>query len=142
MSSETQSSRGRGGQGSARATLIGVLAAIATVLALPVGIMNPEIRCAVGLDACDTALMAVPIPIDDACRWAYPGKARGQWTGRGYGIVCLDAQGTSLGGFSDESGHSLNDWCADPDHTAGNPTLRQARVVPGDPSSWQCVPIA
>jgi serine/threonine protein kinase len=79
---------------------------------------------------------AVPIPINQACAWAYPGQASGSWSGSGYSIVCLDANGQSLGGFPDGSGHSLNDWCADPSHTDGNPTLIQAKLTSS--GGWIC----
>jgi hypothetical protein len=59
------------------------------------------------------------IELNAACRWAYPGRASGNIIGSGYNIVCLDGNGQSLGGFPDSSDYSLNDWCADPDHTDG-----------------------
>jgi hypothetical protein len=79
----------------------------------------------------------VPIPLDAACEWAYPEQATGVTNGSGYNIVCLDASGQSLGGFPDGSGHSLNDWCADPSHTQGY-ELRQAYLSSG----WVCTLIS
>lgn len=76
----------------------------------------------------------VPIPLDAACEWAYPGQATGVTSGSGFNIVCLDGSGQSLGGFPDGSGHSLNDWCADPSRTQGY-ELRQAYLAS---SGWVC----
>jgi hypothetical protein len=84
---------------------------------------------------------AVPIDIGSACKWAYPNRANGSWTGGVYNIQCLDSSGSILGGFNDGSGHSLNDWCADPAHTDGNSDLRQAMPATNSPTSWQCIPI-
>jgi hypothetical protein len=79
----------------------------------------------------------VPIPLSAACEWAYPGQATGKTSGGGYNIICVDANGNSLGGFPDNSGHSLNDWCASPDHTDGM-DLRQADLTA---SGWVCAPV-
>lgn len=79
----------------------------------------------------------VPIPISDVCRWAFA-EATGQWTGDTQSIECLDANGKSIGDFTDGTGHSLNDWCSDPDHTAGNSRLIQARAIDESPESWAC----
>lgn len=57
------------------------------------------------------------IPFDAACRWAYPGRATGQFSGSSYTIVCLGLGRRPLGGFKGD--HSLNAWCADPNHTNG-----------------------
>jgi hypothetical protein len=70
-----------------------------------------------------------------ACTWAYPGQASGNTGGSAYSIVCLDPSGQSLGGFPDGSGHSLNDWCADPKHTQGYSGLNQAALTS---SGWVC----
>lgn len=80
----------------------------------------------------------VPIPLDAACEWAYPGQATGVTSGSGFNIVCLDGGGQSLGGFPDGSGHSLNDWCADPSRTQGY-ELRQAHLAS---SGWVCTLIS
>jgi hypothetical protein len=71
--------------------------------------------------------------------WAYPDQASGNWNGSGYNIVCLDTNGQSLGGFPDGSGHSLNDWCADPAHTDGDPTLIQAKLQSS--GGWVCTTV-
>ena len=76
----------------------------------------------------------VMIPMDTACKWAYPGRATGIVTGSGDDIVCLGTNGKSLGGFPDGSGHSLNDWCASPAHT-DEMNLIQAKLTP---SGWAC----
>lgn len=81
---------------------------------------------------------AVPIPLAQACKWAYPGQATGAISGSGYNIVCLAANGQSLGGFPDGSGHSLNDWCADTSRTDGY-SLPQAKLTP---SGWVCTVIS
>jgi hypothetical protein len=84
---------------------------------------------------------AVPIDIGKACMWAYPNNSNGRWTGSVYSISCLSSSGSVLGGFQDGTGHSLNDWCANPAHTGGNPNLRQAQPGNDSPGSWECVPI-
>ncbi len=84
---------------------------------------------------------AYPIDIGKACKWAYPHRASGRVEGTAEAITCLDGAGKSLGGFDGDSGHSLNDWCADPAHIGGNSGLRQAEATSGSPTSWQCVPI-
>ena len=81
---------------------------------------------------------AVAIPLAAACKWAYPGQATGSTSSSGYTVTCLDASGQSLGGFPDGSGHSLNDWCADPNHTQGDPNLIQAKLTP---SGWVCTTV-
>ena len=53
--------------------------------------------------------------------------------------MCLDADGQPLGGFPDYSGHSLNEWCADPSHTDGNPNLIQAKMTPD--GGWICTTV-
>jgi hypothetical protein len=82
-------------------------------------------------------LNSVPIPLSAACKWAYPGLATGSTSGSGYDVVCLDANGRSLGGFPDSSQHSLNDWCASPDHT-DEMDLGQAKF---NGTSWVCAPV-
>jgi hypothetical protein len=77
---------------------------------------------------------SVPIQLTAACEWAYPGQASGNTSGSGYNVVCLDADGQTLGGFPDSSDHSLNDWCADSHHTDGM-DLRQAELTP---NGWAC----
>jgi hypothetical protein len=62
-------------------------------------------------------LRSSAIPMDAACKWAYPGQASGEISGSDYSIVCLGNSGQVLGGFS--GSHSLNAWCADPSHTSG-----------------------
>lgn len=78
--------------------------------------------------------LAVVIPMDRVCNWAYPGQATGSVVGSGYNIVCLGIGGQVLGGFPDASGHSLNDWCADSRHTDGM-NLLQAKLLP---TGWVC----
>ena len=81
---------------------------------------------------------SVVIPLGAACKWAYPGQATGSISGSGNNVACLDASGQSLGGFPDGSGHSLNDWCADPAHTQGNQNLIQAKLTA---SGWVCTTV-
>ncbi len=76
----------------------------------------------------------VPIPMDAACRWAYPGQASGQVSGSDLSIQCLGAGGQVLGGFGDS--HSLNAWCADPSHTGGA-SLPSPQLVN---HVWVCAP--
>jgi hypothetical protein len=80
---------------------------------------------------------AVKIPLGEACRWAYHAQASGVWSGSVYSVVCLGQDGSSLGGFPDGSGHSLNDWCAYPAHTQGA-DLRQAKFRDDTPEGWEC----
>jgi hypothetical protein len=134
---------------------VAILSLVVGVVGIIVVIVVPEIRCAVQLDSCPSSSqspdlrtpapsqafpISAPIPIGKACRWAYA-SATGHWRGSRQGIECLDVNGNSLGGFPDGSGHSLNDWCSNPRHTEGNPTLRQARLVRQASAHWECVPV-
>jgi hypothetical protein len=73
------------------------------------------------------------IPMSAACKWAYPEQATGQFSGSGYSIVCLGANGLVLGGFNDA--HSLNAWCLDNHHTGGA-NLPDPQLSDG---TWYCV---
>jgi hypothetical protein len=84
---------------------------------------------------------AVAIPLSAACKWAYHGRASGQWSGGVYSVVCFGHDGGGLGGFNDDSGHSLNDWCANPANTQGV-DLRQAKSRDGTAQGWECVPVS
>ena len=72
------------------------------------------------------------IPLGAACKWAYPGRATGQFSGGSFSIACLDKNGQPLGGFSGT--HSLNAWCADPSHTDGK-ALPNPELLNG---KWAC----
>jgi hypothetical protein len=75
---------------------------------------------------------AVPIPMGAACEWAYPGQSDGKFSGSDYSIVCLGTNGQVLGGFNGT--HSLNAWCAEPQHTDGK-SLPSPALVNGE---WLC----
>jgi hypothetical protein len=74
----------------------------------------------------------VPIPMDAACEWAYPGQSTGTISGTAYSITCLGLYGRVLGGFSGV--HSLNAWCADPGHTDGKQAPSPALID----GVWEC----
>jgi len=79
-----------------------------------------------------TSATSVNILMSAACKWAYPGQSSGKFSGGDYSIVCLGTGGQILGGFSGT--HSLNAWCAEPQHTDGK-DLPSPALVDGE---WLC----
>lgn len=108
----------------------------------PQAISSPAAPCPTGGFAtpypysCGTVsgvpLASVPLPLDVACKWAYPGRASGQVSGSEYSIACLDNNGQLLGGFN--GAHSLNAWCADSRHT-DRKVLPDPQLLDG---KWAC----
>lgn len=124
--------------------IVGIISVIVAIIGVWVAVDQSQSKCQANVGNCSQPTdpsQSVPIPIRDACKWAYPNIASGEWRGSVNAIECLDAAGNSLGGFSQESGHTLNDWCSNPAHTGDNPNLRQARPATDSADSWACVPI-